>query len=426
MAPIVLVVPEDSYRANAFMRAAATLRAEVVVAGSAPHPLADSGVGGATLQVDLDDSDAAAAAIAAAVPDATAIIAVDDEGVLAAASAARLLGLHHNPPNAVAATRDKWLQRRTLGDAGVSQPRFLAADVGQVATAAESIGFPVVIKPVGLSAGRGVIRANDSAEARRAERRIRDLLTTACGEGAEPLLVEQLIPGDELAIEGLLGPQGLDVLAVIDKPEPTSGPYFAETFLTTPSRLPNGLQEAAKALVHDACDAVGLVTGPIHAEVRFDAAESPYLIEVAARSIGGLCSRALTFGFLGESLEALILRNALGWDQAVAPPARPAAGVLMLPIPSSGTFDGLEGADRALQVPGIDDLEMTTATGSPVLALPEGARYLGFVFASNESPDEVENSLRAAAAELTVVIDGEAVDPLAGQPWGRGIGRRGA
>ena len=157
--------------------------------------------------------------------------------------------------------------------------------------------------------------------------------------------------------------------------------------------------------------------GPIHAEVRFDTAGVPHLIEVAARSIGGLCSRALTFGFLGESLEVLILRAALGWDQAVAAPTRPATGVLMLPIPSTGTFLALEGVDRARQVPGIDEVEVTVSAGTQVFALPEGARYLGFVFASMDTPAAVEDSLRSAAAELTVVIDGEAVDPLAGQPW---------
>jgi biotin carboxylase len=162
-----------------------------------------------------------------------------------------------------------------------------------------------------------------------------------------------------------------------------------------------------------------LVTGPIHVEVRFDSRGEPYLLEVAARSIGGLCSRALTFGMLGESLEILILRSALGWQQATPPLRRPAAGVLMLPIPSSGVFLELEGTDRARLVPGIDDLEITVSSGSAVRALPEGSRYLGFVFASGEAPDAVEQSLREAAAALTVVIDGEAVDPLVGQPWAR-------
>jgi hypothetical protein len=190
--------------------------------------------------------------------------------------------------------------------------------------------------------------------------------------------------------------------------------------LITPSRLPDQDQAAAVRLVESACTALGLVTGPVHAEVRFAASGAPYLLELAARSIGGLCSRALTFGMLGETLEVLILRAALGWDQKTAGPQRPAAGVLMLPVPSSGVFLELEGVDRARRIEGIDDLEVTVSPGSEVRALPEGSRYLGFVFASNNDPDAVEQSLRAAAAELTVVIDGEAVDPLAGQPWARG------
>lgn len=417
MAPIVLVVPEDSYRTSAFLRAAATLRAKVVVAGSALHPLAEVGAQEAAVAVDLEDPDAAGEAIAAAVPDAAAVIAIDDEGVLTAAAAARVLGLHHNPPDAAAATRDKLLLRRLLDRAGVTQPRFAAAGKGEVADAAAAIGFPVVVKPTGLSAARGVIRATSTAEAANAELSIRRLLIAECGSGDEPLVVEEFIAGDELAIEGLLGPDGLEVLAVIDKPEPASGPYFAETFLTTPSRLPDDVQDSAIALVQDACAALGLVIGPVHAEVRIDAAGEPYLIEIAARSIGGLCSRALTFGFLGESLEVLILRAALGWDQTVAPPARPATGVLMLPIPSTGTFLTLEGVDRARRVAGIDEIELTVSEGTRVAALPEGDRYLGFVFASMDTPAAVEKSLRTAAAELTVVVDGEAVDPLAGQPW---------
>ncbi len=417
MAPIVLVAPEDSYRTSAFLRAAATLHADVVVAGLAPHPLSDVVGPFAAIAIDLEDPEAAGAAIAREAPEAAAVIAVDDEGVLAATAAARLLGLNHNPPGAVAATRDKLLLRRLLDEAGIVQPRFTAAGPGEVADAAVTLGFPVVIKPTGLSAGRGVIRATDAATAATAEQRIRQMLVAECGRGDEPLIVEEFIAAEELAIEGLLGPSGLEVLAVIDKPEPASGPYFAETFLTTPSRLATDRQDAATALVRDSCSALGLVIGPVHAEVRFDAVGSPYLIEIAARSIGGLCSRALTFGFLGESLEVLILRAALGWDQSVAPPARPATGVLMLPIPTTGTFSTLEGVDRALQVSGIDEIEVTVSPESRVSALPEGDRYLGFVFASSDTPAGVEDSLRAAATELTVVVDGEAVDPLAGQPW---------
>ncbi|GMQ85412.1 MAG: ATP-grasp domain-containing protein [Acidimicrobiia bacterium] len=418
MATIVLVAPAESYRTADFLRAATTLRIEAVVAGDAPHPLGGD-LGAPLISVDLADPETAGAAIAEAVPDAAAVIAVDDPGVLAANAAARRLGVRHNPVAAVAATRDKVAMRHALRAANIAQPVFAAAGPGDAPRKASAIGFPAVIKPASLSASRGVTRVEDAAQAARAESRIRALLVAECGSGTEPLLVERYIAGDEVAVEGLLGPEGLEVLAVIDKPEPAIGPYFAETFLTTPSRLPHDRREAAVTLVRDSCAALGLVTGPIHAEVRIGGDGAPYLIEIAARSIGGLCSRALTFGFLGESLEVLILRGALGWDHRAAGPARLAAGVLMLPVPSSGLFTGLDGADRAAEVPGIDAVEITVHEGAELTALPDGTRYVGFVFASGEAPATVEASLRAAAAELTVVIDGEAVDPLHGQAWQR-------
>ena len=419
MPPIVIVAPEDSYRTAAFLRAAATLRAEVVVAGTVEHPLAATNPDLRHLAVDLSDPADAADRIAAAVPDAIAVLGIDDAGVLAANAAAKNLQLRHNPPAAVAATRNKVLMRTVLADSDIDQPAFAVAGPGRVATLAAEIGFPTVIKPAELSAGRGVIRADNKAEAAAAEARIRRILVEDCGDDSQDLLVERFVAGAELAIEGLLGPNGLDVLAVIDKPEPSAGPHFAETFLITPSRLPAPVQAAAGRLVAQACDALGLATGPIHAEARLGAAGEPILLELAARSIGGLCSRALTFGMLGESLEVLILRAALDWEQTTSDPQRPATGVLMLPIPSSGVFLEVEGVDRAQQVPGVDDLQITVSPGSEVQALPEGSRYLGFVFASDETPEAVERSLRQAAAELTVVIDGEAVDPLIGQPWAR-------
>ena len=414
-APIVLVAPAKSYRTADFLKAAETLRIDAIVAGNAPHPL--QGDGAPAIAVDLNDAEAAGSAIATAAPHAAAVIAVDDDGVLAANAAARLLGVRHNPPDAVAATRDKLAMRRALADAGITQPGFAAAGPGEVPRAAKTIGFPAVVKPANLSASRGVIRVDTTSDAEWAEAKIRALLVAECGVGTDLLLVEQYVPGDELAIEGLLVPEGLEVLAVIDKPEPASGPYFAETFLTTPSRLPEELQTAAIDLVRATCHALGLVAGPVHAEVRITEDGTPHLVEIAARSIGGLCSRALSFGFLGEPLEALILRSALGRDPRTAAPTKPASGVLMLPVPSSGTFAGLEGAARAAAVSGIDSLEVTVHEGAEITALPDGTRYVGFVFASGSNPDAVEASLRAAAAELTVVIDGEAVDPLVGQPW---------
>jgi biotin carboxylase len=249
MAPIVIVAPEDSYRTAAFLQAAATLRAQIVIAGTVDHPLTGTAPELRHLALDLADPQGAAATIAAAVPDAAAVLGIDDAGVLAANAAATRLGLRHNPAGAVAATRDKLLLRESLAGHRLAQPGFAAAGVGEVAGVASEIGYPVVLKPTGLSAGRGVIRADGEGAARAAEERIRRILLEDCGDESQHLLVEEYIAGPELAVEGLLGPSGLDVLALIDKPEPSSGPHFAETFLITPSRLPQEQQESATQLI---------------------------------------------------------------------------------------------------------------------------------------------------------------------------------
>jgi len=218
------------------------------------------------------------------------------------------------------------------------------------------------------------------------------------------VLAESYVPGTaEVAVEGLLRSGHLDVLAIFDKPDPLEGPYFEETIYVTPSRLPGDVQEEIARIVRSACAAIGLVEGPIHAEVRL-ADDGCVLLEVAARSIGGLCSRALTFG-AGISLEEVILRHALGLDVGDLHRAKQASGVMMIPIPVSGVLRGVQGQDAARAVSGVDGLEITISTGQPVRALPEGDRYLGFIFASGAEPVEVEATLRAAHDELRIEIE---------------------
>lgn len=403
---VAIVAGPSSYRTPDFLQAAALLRIDASVVGDGEFPAGHRG-----LEVCLDDPDKAAAEIVAALPDIDAVIGVDDQAVLTAAEAAAVLDLPHNPVGAVAATRDKAALRRILAAEGISQPDFRTAPPGAVSAAAAELGFPVVIKPTSLSASRGVIRADNAGEASVAENRIRAILEGADLPATAPLLVERYIPGDEIVIEGLLGPTGLEVLAVIDKPDPLEGPYFEETLFVTPSRHEASMQDAAVRLVERAVEELGLITGPIHAEIRIDAEKQCHLIEIAARSIGGLCGRAFTFGLLGESLEVLILRSALGLRSPDSSPARPSSGVLMLPIPATGTLTGVAGIEAAREVPGVDDVTITVATGRRVVTLPEGDRYLGFVFAGGPDPDSVETSLRRAGHELSITIDGEEVRP---------------
>jgi biotin carboxylase len=378
-----------------------------VVVGSEHRQALAGAMGDRALVVDLAHPEAATAAILALHrrTPLDAVVAVDDQGVLIAALASRALGLAHNPPDAVARTRDKAAMRSALARAGVAQPeyRVLAGPDADVAGGAGAVGFPCVVKPVALSASRGVIRADTPAAAVAAAERIRVILQDAGEDSAGPLLVERFVAGAEVAVEGLLRGGRLEVLAVFDKPDPLDGPYFEETLYVTPSRLPPATVAVVERLVAGAVDAIGLVEGPVHAEVRIDADDAPWLLEVAARSIGGLCGRTLRFG-AGVSLEEVILRHALGLSLDGLQRRGGAAGVMMLPIAADGTLERVGGRAEALAVPGIEGLDISVPLGRRVQPLPEGDRYLGFLFARADTPEMVEAALRQAHRALDIVI----------------------
>jgi len=401
---LLLLLPTAAYRARDFLDAAAALGAEVVVASERRQVL-DGVMGDRALRVNLRRPEAAAQAIVALAERTPldAVVAVDDQGVLVAALAAERLGLAHNPSEAVAAARDKAAMRRAFAAAGLPQPEYrIAGARADVALLAAEVGFPCVVKAVSLSASRGVIRADDPPAAAAAAARIREILREAGEDPDGPLLVECYLPGVEVAVEGLLRGGALEVLAVFDKPDPLEGPYFEETIYVTPSRLPAETLETITRLTAGAASALGLVEGPIHAELRIDGTRA-WLLELAARSIGGLCSRSLRFG-LGVSLEELILRHALGLPLDGLAREEAASGVMMLPIPRAGVLEEVRGQDEALAVPGVTGLEISIARGRPVRPLPEGDRYLGFLFARGETPDEVEEALRTAHGRLEIVI----------------------
>lgn len=357
-----------------------------------------------SLTIDFGRPEWSASRIANLKPRPNAVIAVDDAGVLIAALASTILGIASNPAAAASATRDKAQMRALLSNAGVPQPAFRLASRAAVAGRAGDIGYPCVVKPRGLSASRGVIRVDDEQEALAAEERIRRIVSDTGGDPEEELLVEGFVEGPEVAVEGMIAGGELVVLALLDKPDPLDGPFFEETMFVTPSRHAPHLQEEIAHVVHAATRALGLVTGPVHAEVRIGS-DGPVVIEVAARPIGGLCGRALTFGLLGESLEAVIIRSALGLPGAGLDSAAAATGVLMIPIPEAGKLVTIEGTDEALAVEGVTELDQTIANGRTVQPLPEGSRYLGFIFATGTLPDRVERSLRTAHGLLTIVIE---------------------
>ena len=403
-ARLLLLLPTTTYRTQAFVDAATGLGVDLVCASEQPSTF-EAQVPDHLLTLDFRDPDGAAAQVArfAAGRPIDAVVAVDDLTTVVAAAVAARLGLKANPVAAAAAARDKHAMRQRLRAAGVPQPRFaLVALAEDPARAAARAAYPCVLKPRALSASRGVIRADGPDEFVAAFRRIAALLgrddVAVSGEAARALLVEEFVPGREVALEGLLMAGGLQTLALFDKPDPLDGPFFEETIYVTPSRLPRQAQERIERVTLRACAALGLSEGPVHAELRVNA-RGPWVIEVAARSIGGLCSRALRFG-TGMTLEELILRHALGWKIESLDRERRAAGVMMLPIPRAGRLRAVHGKDAAEAVPGVEEVAITAHVGQELVPLPEGWQYLGFVFARAETPELVERALREAHARL--------------------------
>ena len=280
-------------------------------------------------------------------------------------------------------------------------PEFFAfASSQELSRVARRVKFPCVVKPLTLSASQGVIRANNAEEFEKVVERIRLLVTSPeiqiLREPAlDQLLVEKYIPGKEVTVEGLVTNGLLRVLAIFDKPDQLEGPFFEETIYVTPSRLAEAEQKAVEDCAQLAVRALGLTTGPIHAEFRVNE-EGPWVLEIAPRPIGGLCSLALRFGPEKMPLEELLLRHALGMEGSELPREEAATGVIMIPVPRSGIFDGVEGIEEAEKIAGIDEIRITARLHDYVAAWPEGASYLGFIFAHGQTPAEAEATLRAA------------------------------
>jgi len=409
MLRLLLLLPTRTYRTEAFLEAARALGVEVVVASERANALAAERPD-ELLALDFLDPAAAAreAAEFARTHPLDAVVPVDDDTTVAAAAISAALGLPHNSVASAAAARDKHLMRALLARAGVPVPRYTLASLDEDPGAvAASVGYPCVVKPLFLSASRGVIRADDPEALWVAVTRLRAILedpevAERGGEAARHYLVEAFVPGQEVALEGLLLKGELQVLALFDKPDPLEGPFFEETIYVTPSRLPAGVQAELAAATARAAEALGLREGPVHAELRWNEA-GPWVIEIAARSIGGLCSRTLRFG-TGLALEELILRHALGMEIPSLEREARAAGVMMLPIPRRGTLREIRGQEAALAVPGVEEIAITAHPGQELVPLPEGAAYLGFLFARAETTEEVEAALRKAHRRLDFVI----------------------
>jgi biotin carboxylase len=328
--------------------------------------------------------------------DFDAVAAVGDRPAVLAAEVAQTIGVPFHPPAAARACQDKYLARQLYHAAGLRVPSFFRAELGDDPHAlADRTTYPCVLKPLGLSASRGVIRANNAGEFVAAFRRIAKI-------GERWIQVETYIPGREFAIEGLVTRGEFQPLAIFDKPDPLEGPFFEETIYVTPSRESPEVQTALLETTCRAVRALGLWHGPVHAELRYND-EGASILETHARPIGGLCANALRFDD-GVPLEELILRHALGEDVRGARLDGPASGVMMIPIPKDGIYVSVEGTKSAEAIVGIEDVIITAKEGQRLIPLPEGSSYLGFIFARSDTPAEVETALRRSHAELSFEI----------------------
>ncbi len=405
---LLLLVPTTSYRVGDFLKAAHRLGVEVAV-GSNRRQVLEKYSHGRTVTLDFRQVEKGAEQIVAYTKKypLQAIVPTDEATTLLAARASAVLDLPHNSLDSVAAAGNKHKFRARLAEAGLPTPAYTLVSLDEdPAGAARVTDYPCVLKPLALSASRGVIRADDPAAFVAAFRRIADILDQAhagAGDVAGHILVEGYVSGKEVSLEGLLDAGRLNVLALFDKPDALEGPYFEETIYVTPSRLSALQQDEIVAATRRAVAALGLRHGPIHAELRVNDA-GVWAIEVAARSIGGLCSRTLRFG-AGIRLEELILRHALGLPIETTERERSAAGVMMIPIPRAGRLRQVNGTEDARAVPGVVELSITIPIGQEVVPLPEGDRYLGFIVARDRAPDGVEAALREAHRRLDLIIE---------------------
>ena len=426
-------MPSTTYHASDFVQATERLSVAMTVGTDGQQALQEIAPG-STITLDFKDLVGASATVEEfhrRFP-VDAVVATDDETTVLGATVSEALGLAHNPVEAVLLTRSKLNLRRALDDARLPSPGYQVVDLGSgfasrskkerisrldtavqevlksAGNSADGISFPCVLKPTFLSASRGVIRADDTDSFHQAVLRVGDILHEefAAGGGSTEshlILVEDYVPGVEYAIEAIMANGSVYPLALFDKPDPLEGPYFEETIYVTPSRACLETQREIVTAIEKAVATLGLREGPMHAEVRVNQ-NGVHIIDLAARAMGGLCPRVLKFDN-GVSLEELILRHALGKHCDLSPQNHRAGGVMMLPIPAAGVFRRVRGVNAARGCQAISEVTLTVNPGQRVRPLPEGNRYLGFIFAHADTPIEAEAALRRAYSQLEFEIE---------------------
>lgn len=410
---LLMLIPTGTYRAEAFVRAAQRLPIDLSIASEVPSSLSH------LHPVDLPafnfsqsrDVVAAAKSLSAAARF-DGVVAVDDASVLAASLVANTLGLPHHAPDAVRAALNKYFARERMRAAGIDVPRFRLISVGAEARAmsrevAKEVGYPAVLKPLAMAASRGVVRVNSPEEFEHAFERVVALVREVPSAHDEianrHILAEAYVPGDEVAVEGIVERGVFHLFTIFDKVDPLEGPYFPETMYVTPSRHGSGIQARIEQVTRDTIAAVGLDHGPVHVELRIDG-ERVVPIEAHARSIGGYCSKVLRFEG-DRSLEEIIILQALGLIGTVPAREHKAAGVWMMQAPRGGRFVEMRGVSAATSVRHIDEVIVSARRAQMLAALPEGFHYVGFIFARAETASEVEGALRTAFSRLEPVFD---------------------
>jgi biotin carboxylase len=407
---VLVLAATTGYQTRVFEEAARRIGFEPVMATDRclhlPDPWGDGAVA-----VRFQEPEAGAEALAKLDPAPDGIVAVGDAPTRIAALTAAKLGLRFHTHEAVVRCRDKFIAHERFREAGLPCPEYFRVPVHvDLAEAVRSVRFPCVLKPLGLSGSRGVIRANDEAEFAGAFERICAILSQPevrrVRETEQDFIqIEEYIPGREFALEGLVIDGVLQTLAIFEKPDPLEGPFFEETVYLTPPRISDAVTAAIIETTRRAVTALGLTNGPVHAEMRVNET-GVYMLEAAARPIGGLCAQSLRFA--GDAtLEEILLRFAVGEDISGVRRETSASGVMMIPIPSSGIYSGVAGLEEARSVPGVTDVVVTAKEGQRMVRLPEGASYLGFIFARGNSPDEVEAALRLSHSHLIFQIMAE-------------------
>ena len=407
----MVLVPTTTYRASDYLAAAEQACVELVV-GSERQQSLEPLVPGGTCVVPWDDPAKAVSAVQEfhRTRPLSGIVGADDETTEAAAAVAEAFGWRSAGMRAVGLSRDKALFREALEEGCLETPPFRVLSLKEELSAQLSgwTDWPAVLKPRNLAASRGVMRVNSVTELKSALQTLSALLSDrekVPGKRVirDSALLEGYLYGEEYSFDGIWVDGVLQTLAWFDKPHPMRGPTFAETLFVTPSEAGETRLQAMLQEVEAACREIGLTAGPLHAELRYTA-EGPALLELAPRTIGGLCARVLRFA-AGLSLEALVLRYAAGLPLDFTPQTAGQAGAVhMIPVLREGEFVEMKGMESACTVIGVEGVELTVHPGDRLIPLPEGNRYIGFVYARAKTPAEATAAVTKALSKMTLFV----------------------